>query len=143
MKLKNNETLAFVANYCQRPAAELANAIIDGLIKAGFLTDEPKIYGLMLSEAISGNATVFSVTETIKQALAVPVINSTLWDKVCGCVVMGDGDCPECGGELRFVETEGHEINDGDRLTPNSYEIDKYVYICPVCGSIVKTTKEL
>ena len=26
--------------------------------------------------------------------------------------------CPECGGELDYVETKGHELNDGDYYTP-------------------------
>ena len=58
-------------------------------------------------------------------------------------MLWGDGDCPYCGGELRFVRTEGHELQDGDRWTPNSYVIDNYVYECPVCGEIIKSKKEL
>lgn len=54
-----------------------------------------------------------------------------------------DGICPECGGELEFSETEGHELNDGDYYTPNSYEIDNYVYRCRECGAIIKSEKEL
>ena len=56
---------------------------------------------------------------------------------------MIDGKCPECGGELLFVETEGHELHDGDYYTPNSYIIDKYIYRCADCGETIKTDKEL
>ena len=55
----------------------------------------------------------------------------------------GDGDCPHCGGELEFVETEGHELKDGDYYTPNSYIVDNYVYRCVECGEIIKTPNEL
>lgn len=58
-------------------------------------------------------------------------------------VVMGDGDCPYCGGEMENIETEGHEIKDGDRYTPNSYVIDNYVYECRECGEIIKLKTEL
>ncbi len=51
--------------------------------------------------------------------------------------------CPHCGGELKFVETEGHELKDGDYYTPNSYVIDNYVYRCAECGEIIKSEKEL
>ena len=54
-----------------------------------------------------------------------------------------DVKCPVCGGELDFVETEGHELNDGDYYTPNSYIIDYFVYRCRECGEIVKTENEL
>ena len=70
-------------------------------------------------------------------------IHCDIFDAFCRLVIIGDGDCPECGGELQFVETEGHEIKDGDYYTPNSYVIDKYVYRCAECGEIVKTDKEL
>lgn len=51
--------------------------------------------------------------------------------------------CPECGGELRFVETDGHELKDGDYWTPNSYVIDYYIYECRECGKTIKSEKEL
>lgn len=50
---------------------------------------------------------------------------------------------PHCGGELEFVETEGHELKDGDYYTPNSYIVDNYVYRCVECGEIIKTPNEL
>ena len=143
MKLKNNETLAYVANHCGQKPDYVGCKIITGLVNAGFLIDDPDNYGCMLSESIQGDAKVFDVAEIFKQALGVPVLGSDLWDNVNGCVVMGDGDCPECGGELRFVETEGHEINDGDRYTPNSYIVDNYVYVCRNCGEIIKSENEL
>lgn len=54
-----------------------------------------------------------------------------------------DVKCPVCGGELDFVETEGHELKDGDYYTPNSYIIDYFVYRCRECGEIVKTENVL
>lgn len=66
-----------------------------------------------------------------------------IFDAFCALTVMGDGDCPHCGGNLIFDETEGHELNDGDYYTPNSYEIDYYIYHCAVCGETIKTEKEL
>lgn len=69
-------------------------------------------------------------------------IPADVFDAFCKLVIVSDG-CPKCGGELRFVETEGHELNDGDYYTPNSYVIDNYVYQCQECGEIIKSEKEL
>ena len=66
-----------------------------------------------------------------------------VFDAFCALIFWGDGDCPHCGGELEFIETEGHELNDGDYYTPNSYVIDNYVYRCNECGEYIKTPKEL
>ena len=70
-------------------------------------------------------------------------VQSDVFDAFCALIVMGDGDCPHCGGNLIFGETEGHELNDGDYYTPNSYVIDNYVYKCRECGKIIKSEKEL
>lgn len=51
--------------------------------------------------------------------------------------------CPECGARLEFIETIGHELNDGDYFTPNSYVIDYYVYRCRECGEYFKTNFQL
>ena len=70
-------------------------------------------------------------------------IPADVFDAFCALIVWGDGDCPHCGGELEFVETEGHELKDGDYNTPNSYVVDNYVYRCVECGEIIKTPNEL
>lgn len=61
----------------------------------------------------------------------------------CALTIIGDGDCPYCGGDLKFEGTEGHELNDGDYYTPNTYEIDYYIYHCAVCGETIKSKIEL
>lgn len=51
--------------------------------------------------------------------------------------------CPVCGAELDFLENVGHELKDGDYLTPPSFVIDYYKYRCRECGEYIKTTKLL
>lgn len=70
-------------------------------------------------------------------------VPADIYDAFCALIVWDDGDCPNCGGELEFVRTEGHEINDGDYYTPNSYVVDFYVYRCVECGIYYKTQNEL
>ena len=65
-----------------------------------------------------------------------------VFDAFCKLVIVSDG-CPDCGGELEYICTEGHEINDGDYYTPNSYVIDKYIYQCRECGKTIKSDNEL
>ena len=71
-----------------------------------------------------------------------PVPSEIFW-AFAALIIIGDGNCPNCGGELKFVETEGHELKDGDYYTPNSYVIDNYVYRCVECGETIKTKYEL
>lgn len=47
--------------------------------------------------------------------------------------------CPDCGGkEFRCVDQVGQTIKDGDRDTPDSYDVLFYVYECRECGGIFK-----
>ena len=43
----------------------------------------------------------------------------------------------------KFIETEGHELKDGDYYTPNSYIVDNGVYRCVECGETIKIPNEL
>lgn len=70
-------------------------------------------------------------------------INCDVFNAFCKLVIMGDGNCPHCGGELKYIETEGHELNDGDYYTPNSFVADNYVYRCTECGETIKSENEL
>lgn len=70
-------------------------------------------------------------------------IPSDAFDAFCALIVVGDGNCPLCGGELDLLEVEGHELNDGDYYTPNSYTVENMVYRCKECGEIIKSEKEL
>ena len=72
-----------------------------------------------------------------------PGATRAITDLVVGTLELKDGFCPHCGGELQYIETEGHELRDGDYYTPNSYIIDNYVYRCADCGEYIKTPNEL
>ena len=97
-------------------------------------------------DTVLGNTAVSDVCAVLADYLYNDETHSVpadVFDAFCALTVMGDGDCPHCGGELRFIETEGHELNDGDYYTPNSYVIDNYVYQCRECGETIKSEKEL
>lgn len=122
-------------------AVELCAALVD----AGMIEDPTEYWGESVLTAISTQY-VFKVCAVLAKYLyndESHSIPSEVFDAFCDLIVWGDGDCPHCGGKLEFYETEGHELNDGDYYTPNSYIIDNYVYRCVECGETIKTPKEL
>lgn len=122
-------------------AVELCTRFID----AGMIEVDPKNWGKSVLRA-TGPQYVSDVCAVLAEYLFGDETHSVpadVFDAFCALTVMGDGDCPHCGGELRFIETEGHELNDGDYYTPNSYVIDNYVYKCRDCGETIKSEKEL
>lgn len=128
-----------------KPVETVAVELCWSLINSGMLNQDPGNIGRTVIEA-TGPRYVSDICRQLAGYLyfdQTRSIHCDIFDAFCHLVIIGDGDCPECGGELQFVETEGHELKDGDYLTPNSYVIDKYVYRCAECGEIVKTEKEL
>lgn len=114
-------------------------------IKAGMIEDLTDNFGEYVLTA-TGSQRVVDVFAVLADYLyndknhSVP---ADVFRAFCALTIIGDGDCPHCGGNLVFGETEGHELNDGNYYTPNTYEIDYYIYHCAVCGETIKSKIEL
>ena len=132
------------AMYETRPVSELAAELCQTFIDSRMIEDTPDNYGVTVIQA-TGDKLVSDVCAGLSAFLfgECRAIHCDVFDAFCRLVILGDGDCPECGGKLKFIETEGHELKDGDYYTPNSYVVDKYVYQCRECGATIKTEKEL
>jgi len=140
MKIKIDDNLKKVAAAINLDAMDLnifSTLLCKKMIVAGLLADDPANYGLTVILA-TGDAHVFDVVSVLIEYLGIPAMKMETFDAFCECVVMGDGDCPECGGELEYCETEGRELHDGDYYVPNSFIAERTVYRCRECGSLIK-----
>lgn len=147
MRFKIDENLKRVAAEKAAPCAPevVAKELCRKMVEAGLIEDENEHWGECVLIA-TGPRYVSDVCAVLAEYLygdECRSIPADVFDSFCGLIVLGDGDCPYCGGELKFIETEGHELKDGDYFTPNSYIVDNYVYRCVECGEIIKKTKEL
>lgn len=133
MRFKIDENLNRVAAAIAAPVSNetVAVELCQWFIDSGMFEDTPNNYGVTVIQA-TGDKLVSDVCAGLSTFLfgECRAIHCDVFDAFCRLVILGDGDCPHCGGELQFVETEGHEI-------------DNYVYRCAECGEIVKTDKEL
>ena len=145
MRFKIDENLKRVAAAKAARPETVAVELCATLVDAGMIDDPTENWGESVLIA-TGPRYVKDVCAVLADALhndVTPSIPADVFDAFCALIVWGDGDCPHCGGELEYIETEGHELNDGDYYTPNSYVIDNYVYRCVECGEIIKTPNEL
>ena len=110
--------------------------LCDLFIRSEMLEDTEDNFGLPVTQAM-GPQYVSNIAALLSGFMDTKPLPANVFDSFCRLIVMGDGDCPFCGGTLKFKETVGHELNDGDYWTPNSWEVDAYVYDCPVCGKTV------
>ena len=146
MRFKIDENLNRVAAAMAAPVANktVAVELCARFIDAGMIEMDPSNFNVPVLQA-TGPQYVSDVCAVLAEYLyndETHTIPADVFDAFCKLVIVPDG-CPHCGGELRFIETEGHELNDGDYYTPNSYVIDNYVYQCRECGKTIKSEKEL
>ena len=147
MKFKIDKNLQRIASEIIGPVdlAMVAENLCKRFIDAGMIEDTPDNWGETVFTA-TGPRYVSDVCKVLAGYLygdeKHPVPSEIFW-AFAAIIIIGDGNCPNCGGELKFVETEGHELKDGDYYTPNSYVIDRYVYHCKECGETIKTIDEL
>lgn len=145
MQFKIDENLGIVAAAKgERQHSIVARELCAKFIDAGMIEMVPANFNVPVIQA-TGPQYVSDVCAVLAEYLyndETKSIPAAVFDAFCKLVIVSDG-CPHCGGELKFVETEGHELNDGDYYTPNSYVVDKYVYECRECGEIIKSEKEL
>lgn len=140
MRFRNDFYLKRVAAAKAVPASSdiVAVELCNRLIEAGMIEDDED--GMPLARAI-GQCLSHEVVAVLAAYLygdASCSVPSDVFDAFCSLVTMGEGDCPFCGGDLRFVDTEGHDTNDGDYWTPSGYVIDYCVYECTLCGETTK-----
>lgn len=146
MRFKIDGNLKRVASEIVKPAhpETVAYDLCQYFVNAGMIEDENEHWGESVLIAM-GPQYVKDVCDLLAGFLygEIRAIKSDVFDAFCRLIVMGNGDCPVCGGNLLYDDSEGHELNDGDYYTPNSWAVDLYVYHCANCGEIYKTKNEL
>lgn len=123
MRLKENNALNYIAERAGVKAWRLEKWLADELEKDNVLIDETDCYGAEVGEWVD------DLTEATEALHAVGVKDVTAEDlqQVGKLVIMGEGDCPECGCQMEL--TDGKYIWDTDGYIPKWEE-----YTCPNCG---------
>lgn len=145
MRFKIEKNLLAIADVKGASPESVSVELCAHFVGAGMIEDDADNWGRSVLSA-TGPRYVSDIKNTLARFLygdESRSIPSDVFDAFCRLTIVGDGQCPVCGGELVFDCSEGHELDDGDYWTPNSWVVDCYVYHCANCGEITKTTKEL
>lgn len=108
MRFKIDKNLFRVAAAKAARPETVAVELCRYFINAGIIEDTPDHWGESVLIA-SGPQYVKDVCDLLAGYLGVSCIKSDVFDAFCALIVIGDGDCPLCGGNLIYDETEGHE----------------------------------
>jgi hypothetical protein len=101
MRFKIDENLKIVADAMEypQPIETVAVELCSRLIDAGMIEDPNDHWGESVLLA-TGPQYAKDVCDVLAKYLCVEYIDTDVFDAFCRLIVMGDGDCPHCGGNL-------------------------------------------
>lgn len=113
--------------------AKVSETIVTELINKGIIKDICDNWGYPIADCYERDITVSELAVIIRNIGICPVHSSYL-DALLECVLIGDGDCPECGGEMEVTDGE-YKQTGGDRyITPPEYTAIWEEKTCTHCG---------
>lgn len=114
MTVKESKELQLLATVSGKTAKQVSEQVVAELIKRKIIEDINDNWGLPVSECYDRDVTV-SEFAAVLDAIGVPR-RSKYFDAMLELVLIGWGDCPECGGEM--------EAYDGDYKQTGGFDYD-------------------
>jgi hypothetical protein len=133
MIVRQSNELSFLANEAGKTEKEIGKIIVSELVKNEMVYDEPESWGCNVFDCIDKDILVSDVVNIIRKT-GIKVVKSKHLDAFLALVLMGCGDCPECGGEMEVVDGEYRCCGGDGYLTPYEYEPIWEEKQCNNCG---------
>lgn len=140
MKIRNDENLQRLAEVAGVAPETMSKRIASNLLKYEGTIDDSINWQCEISDFVSEDTTICEIDNMLKKC-GIKRGTVRILTAFFRCVIIGDGNCPVCGGDLD-VEEIGHYLNDGDSYTERTWVVDEYVHVCHECGFIKKSKYE-
>lgn len=133
MNIRKDKELNILAKAAGKKATEVETIIVNQLIQKEMIQGDPEFWGCTLFDSIERDVPVSDVVGIIK-ATGISVVRSVHLDALLECVLIGDDDCPECGGEMEVTDGEYRRTGGDGYLTPPEYSPIWEEKTCRNCG---------
>lgn len=102
MKIAESKELTLLSYETNKSTKETSKAIVDGLMKKNIIEDDTTFYGILLYDCLDDIA-IGEINNILSDAgITRPSVDDV--KNFLSLYVLGDGDCPECGGEMEVVD---------------------------------------
>lgn len=102
MKIAESKELTLLSYETNKSTKETSKAIISSLMKREIIADDTTFYGILLYDCLDDIA-IGEVNNILSEAgITRPSVDDV--KNFLSLYVLGDGDCPECGGEMEVVD---------------------------------------
>lgn len=133
IRLKQNDDFAEISKIANREADYISNIVISELRKMDIIQDEAEYYGAVISDCICEEFPILAIHGILRK-IGIANVTRGVFDAFMKCVVIGDGDCPECGGKMEYGDCITRQVNAGIYDLPPEYELEVERKRCPICG---------
>ena len=133
MRVKESKELNELATVSGKTAKQVSDIIVSELLNKKIIEDTPDNWGCPIADCYERDVTVAEFVEVIR-AIGINVVKSEQFDAVLECVLIGYGDCPECGGEMEVTDGEYRRTGGDGYLTPPEYSPIWEEKTCRNCG---------
>ena len=133
MKLKESEKLKDLAAKAGMSVETLSDKIISEFEKRQILDCSPCYWGMQLSECYVRDVTISEVVSIIR-VCGVNFSDPDTLDTILESELMGEGECPECGGEMEVTDGEYKKVAGDGYETPFTYAPIWEELTCKHCG---------
>lgn len=137
MKIKDCKELRAIAKECNRTAEEVSEIIVENLTEAGIVCGDPIEWGSSLGELAKCADLTIKEVSTFISDLGVSRVQSRHIDMLSRMILLGDGDCPVCGGEMFIIDSDLERCGGDGYSTPYDYEVLSVDKRCPHCGCVI------
>ena len=128
MRIKESEQLKMLATESGKTANQVSETIVTELINKQIIEDISDNWGFPVADCYERDVTVVEI--------GISPVRSVHLDALLECVLIGDDDCPECGGEMEVTDADYKCCGGDGYLTPYEYEPIFEEKSCKHCGHV-------
>lgn len=135
MTIKETEELKMLADASGKKPYEVADIIVNELLKRNIVKNSKDNWGGKIEDCFENEVNVSEIANVIASVGIYPV-RSVHVEAIANCIIIGDFDCPECGGEMEVTDGEYICIGGDGYLTPYEYKPKWEERKCINCGHV-------
>lgn len=132
MRIKESEQIKRVATITGRTFNQLSATVVSELQYRNLIDDISDNWGCSIRECLNREIPITETTQ-IMCVLGVPP-RSEYVDAIMNAILVGSGDCPECGGEMEVTDGEYKRTGGDGYITEPEYTPIWEQKTCTHCG---------
>lgn len=135
MKVNKDNNLMLLASASGLSPEKASENITSELINRGIVEDIPENWGESVFECCNRDIAVDEVVDVVR-SIGINPISCEHLQSLFACTLIGDGDCPVCGGCMEVTDGEYKQVAGFDYDSEPEYEPVWEEKTCKHCGYI-------